>query len=128
MAGGVLAVYAYRRRVPGALLSLGSGTLLGAVSGLFGFLILTSLRAAEILLLHEGAKLRQTAFEAMDKIVQNTDPELHQKAQDLVLHFRNPEGFVFLILIGAVVTCLMFVFFSTLGGAIGANIARRHPK
>ncbi len=128
MAGGTLSVYAYRRRVPGAVLNLGSGAFLGAVSGLFGFLVLSVLAAVKILFSHKGEELRQTAFAAMDKVVQNTDPQLQQSVQELVQHFKTPQGFVLFVAISALCTCLMFIFFSLLGGAIGASITRRNPK
>jgi hypothetical protein len=128
MVGGTLAVYAYRRRLPGAVLNLGSGTLLGAASGLCGFLISSVRVAVKLLLLHEGAELRQTTFANMDRVIQNTDPELQQSMAGIFQHFRTPEGFLYLVAIGALCMCLMFIFFSILGGAIGANITRRNPK
>jgi hypothetical protein len=128
MAGGTLSVYAYRRRVPGSALKLASGALLGAISGLFGFLLLTVLAAVKILVSHKGEELRQTAFANMDRVVQNTDPQLQQSVLGIVQHFKTPQGFVLFVAMSAVCTCLMFVFFSVLGGAIGANITRRSPK
>jgi hypothetical protein len=125
MAGGTLSVYAYRRRVPGSALKLASGALLGAISGFFGFLLLAVLAAGKILFSHKG--LRQTAFANMDRVVQNTDPQLQQSVLGVVEHL-TPEGFVLFIAMSAVCACLMFVFFSVLGGAIGANITRRSPK
>jgi hypothetical protein len=126
--GGIIAVYAYRRRVPGAVLGLGSGSLLGAMSGFCGFLVFCALAAAEILLSNSGQELRRKAFESMDKVVLNADPQLQQKLQEMVLRFKTPEGFAIFILFTCLLLCLMFIFFSLLGGAIGANISRRSPK
>ena len=128
IAGGITAVYAYRRRVPGAVLGLGSGSLLGAMSGFFGFVVFCLLAALEIVLSHKQDELRRRAFESMDKVVQNADPQLQQQFQELVLRFKTPEGFAFFIIFTCVVLCLMFIFFSFLGGAIGATITRRNPK
>jgi hypothetical protein len=126
--GGIAAVYAYRRYVPGSVLGLGSGSLLGAISGLFGFFIFCCLAALEIVLSHKQDELRRRAFESMDKVVQNADPQLQQQFQDLVQHLKTPEGYAFFIAFTCVVLCLMFVFFSFLGGAIGATITRRKTK
>jgi len=129
MAGGTLAVYTYRKRVPGAVLNLGSGSLLGAASGLFGFLISTFLAVVKILLQRNGSQIRQTTFAAMDKVVvQTTDPQVQQSVQMMVQQFKTPDGFALLIALCALIVCLMFVFFSVLGGAIGANITRRNLK
>ena len=128
IAGGTIAVYSYRRRVSGAALGLGSGTLLGGVSGFFGFLVFCALAALEILLSHKGAELRRVAFESMDKAVQNADPQLQQQFQEAALRFKTPEGFIFLIVLGCLLLCAAFVFFSVLGGAIGASISRRNLK
>ena len=94
--GGIMAVYAYRRRVPGAVLGLASGSLLGAVSGLCGFLVFCALAAVEILLSKSGQEMRRIAFESMDKVVLNADPQLQQKLQEMVVRFKTPEGFAFL--------------------------------
>jgi len=126
--GGIMAVYAYRRRVPGAVLGLASGSLLGAVSGLCGFLVFCALAAVEILLSKSGQEMRRIAFESMDKVVLNADPQLQQKLQEMVVRFKTPEGFAFFILFTCLLLCLMFIFFSILGGAIGANITRRKSQ
>ncbi len=126
--GGIIAVYVYRRKVPGAVLGLGSGSLMGALSGFLGFLLFCMLATVEILLSHTQNELRRRAFESMDKVVQNADPQLQQQFQELVQQFKTPEGFVIFMVFTCVLVCVMFVFFSTLGGAIGANITRRNPK
>jgi len=128
MGGGTLAIYAYRKRVPGAILNLGAGALLGAVSGLFGFLVLSVLALLKLVLLHKGEEFRQTIFAALDKGVQNSDPQLQPQVLAMVQNFKTPEGFVIMTAIVLVAICLLFVFFSILGGAIGANITRRNHK
>ena len=128
IAGGTLSIYAYRRRVPGSVLGFGSGSVLGALSGVFGFLIFCALATMEIAFSHAGDELRRRAFESMDKVVQNADPELQQSLQAAFQHFKTPEGFALFLAFTAVCLLLMFVFFSTLGGAIGASISRKTQK
>jgi hypothetical protein len=128
IAGGTIAVYAYRRRVPGAVLGLGSGSLLGAVSGLIGFLVFGALATLEILLSHKGGELRRTFFDSLDKAVQSADPQLQQQVQSLVAQFKTPEGMAVFFIFAAIVVCVIFVFFSILGGAIGSSITRRNPQ
>jgi hypothetical protein len=129
IAGGTIAVYAYRRRVPGAVVGLGSGSLLGAVSGLFGFLVFCALATLEILLSHKGEELRRTLFESLDKVALNAaDPQLQQQFQELIQHFKTPEGFALFLALTSLFLCLIFIFFSILGGAIGSSITRRSPQ
>lgn len=126
--GGIIAVYAYRRRVPGAVLGLGAGSLLGALSGFLGFLVVSVLVGIQVMLTNKGEEFRRTAFESMDKTVQNADPQLQRQFQEAVLRFKTPEGFIFFIVLGCVFLLAAFVFFSVLGGAIGASISRRKLK
>ena len=128
IAGGVIAVYVYRRRVPGAVLSLGSGVKLGAVCGLFGFLVFCGLAMVEIRVTHKGGEIRQAIFASMDKTVQNADPQMQQQVQEMAERFKTPEGFVALMLFTAAIVCVLFVFFSILGGAIGSSMTRRKPS
>jgi hypothetical protein len=128
IAGGALAVYAYRQRIVGAVLSLGSGALLGALSGLFGFLIFTLLATVEIALSHTGGELRQAIFDSMNQTAQNADPQVQQRIQEMIQQLKTPEGFVVLILFSGIVLCLLFIFFSILGGAIGSSMTRKTPK
>jgi len=127
IAGGVITVYAYRRRVPGAVLSLGSGVKLGAVCGLFGFLVFCGLALLEIRFSHKGEEIRQAVFASMDKAVQDADPQVQQEIRQMAQNFKTPEGFVALMIVTAVFVCVLFVFFSILGGAIGSSMTRRKP-
>ena len=128
IAGGTIAVYAYRRRVPESVLGLGSGSLLGALSGLFGFLVFSALATLEILLSHKGGELRRTLYESLDKAVQSADPQLQQQVQSMVTQFKTPEGVAFFVILTALFLCVIFVFFSVLGGAIGSSITRRNSQ
>ncbi len=128
IAGGALAVYAYRRRVPAAVLSLGSGASLGAVSGFLGFLVFSVLLTLEILLTHSWDKLRQAVFDSMNQTAQNADPQFQQQLQEAIVQFKTPEGFALLMVITGLALCLIFIFFSVLGGAIGSSMTRKSPR
>ena len=123
--GGVVAVYAYRRRVPGAVLSLVSGAKLGAVSGLLGFVVFAVLLTLEVLLTHAGGKFYETIFESLNQTARNSDPQIQQQMQEMIQQLKTPEGFAVLMVFVGIVLCLIFVFFSVLGGAIGSSMTRR---
>jgi len=128
VAGGALAVYAYRRRVPGAVVNLGSGATLGAASGFLGFLIFSVLLTLEILITHRWGELRQAVIESMNQTARNADPQFQQQLQDAIVQFKTPEGFAMLMAFTGVFLCLIFIFFSVLGGAIGSSMTRKSPK
>jgi len=128
IAGGTIAVYAYRRRVPGAVLGLGSGSWLGALSGFIGFVVFGALVTLEIVLLHRGGELRRAFFDSLDKAVQSADPQLQQQVQTIVAQFKTPEGMAVFFIFASIVVCVIFVFFSVLGGAIGSSITRREQR
>lgn len=128
IAGGVIAVYAYRRRVPGAVLSLGSGVKLGAVCGLFGFLVFFLMAMVQIRVSHQGEEIRQAFFANLDKTVKDADPQVQQEIQQMAQYLKTPEGFVASIVLMAIFVCALFVFFSILGGAIGSSMTRRKSR
>ena len=125
IAGGVIAVYAYRRRVPEAVLGLGSGVQLGALSGLLGFLVFGALLALELLLTHSQGKVYQIILDSLNQTAQNSDPQFQQQIQEAIQQFKTPEGFAIAMVIMGVALCGIFVFFSILGGAIGSSMTRR---
>ncbi len=127
IAGGVIAVYAYRRRVPGAGLSLASGVKLGAVCGLFGFLVFFLMAMVQIRVFHQGEEIRKAFFANLDKTVKDADPQVQQEIQQMAQYLKTPEGFVASIVLMAIFVCALFVFFSILGGAIGSSMTRRKP-
>jgi hypothetical protein len=128
VAGGALSVYTYRRRVPGAVVNLGSGATLGGASGFLGFLIFSVLLTLEILITHRWGELRQAVLESMNQTARNADPQFQQQLQDAIVQFKTPEGFAMLMVFTGVFLCLIFIFFSVLGGAIGSSMTRKNPK
>ena len=82
----------------------------------------------EIRVTHKGGEIRQAIFASMDKTVQNADPQMQQQVQEMAERFKTPEGFVALMLFTAAIVCVLFVFFSILGGAIGSSMTRRKPS
>lgn len=128
IAGGALAVYVYRRRVPGAVVNLSSGALLGAAAGLLGFLVFGILLAVEIQITHSWGKVHQTVFDLLNQSAQNANPQAQQQLQEAIQQFKTPEGFALLMIFLCLLLCLLFVFFSILGGAIGSSMTRKSPR
>ncbi len=125
IAGGIIAVYAYRRRAPEAVLGLGSGVQLGALSGLLGFVVFGVLVALEVLLTKSQGRVYGKFLDFMNQTAQNADPQVQQQIQEMIQQFKTPAGFVLTMIIMGVSLCAIFVFFSILGGAIGSSMTRR---
>lgn len=122
LAAGALAVVFYHRRNRGASLSAGAGARLGAVSGALGFGILTIVFAFGTAVLHTGAELRQKMLDAVQQAAsRSSDPQAAQAVEFL----KTPQGLVVAVILGLILTFLAFVFFSGLGGVVGAALLRR---
>jgi hypothetical protein len=122
LAAGALAVVFYHRRNPGTNLSAGAGARLGAMSGGLGFGILTIVFAFGTAVLHTGADLRQKMLDAIQQAAsRSSDPQAAQAVEFL----KTPAGLVLAMIVGLILTFVALVFFSGLGGAIGAVLLRR---
>jgi len=125
IAAGVLAVLFYRRRNPGCNLTAGVGARLGALSGALGFTIFAIFTAIEVLVFHSGGELRSALLQAIQQsAARSTDPQ----AQQIVEYLKSPPGLVLVMSLGLIVMFVIFLFFSTLGGALGAALMRRKDQ
>jgi len=126
-AGGVLAVYLYRRRRPAGALSTGAGARLGALAGLIGFciyaLLLAIVMAVERFLLHAGPQLRDVLRQALESAARNPDP----RTQEMLHRLNTPEGLAFLLTFMLVAFFFAFLIFAAVGGAIGAAFTGQKP-
>jgi len=122
---GVLAVVLYKRRVPETTVSRGAGARVGAVTGLFGFVLFAILTAINLAALGSG-KIHQMMQQAFQQAAaRNPNPE----AQAMMQRFMTPEGIAIMFVIVFIFFLMIFVGFSSLGGAIGAALTRpRAPK
>lgn len=122
--GGFLAVVFYRRHGPRLELPSAAGFWLGALSGLFAFLIFLVLTVVETVAFHAGSELRQIMIEGVRRAqLRNPDPQ----ARQMLDYFMSPPGLVVMMVMGAIFLCLLFVLLSGFGGTISAALARRRP-
>jgi hypothetical protein len=121
LAAGFLSVLLYRRRYPLAGISLGLGIRIGALTGFLGFVLL-----AVILGIAASFRSAQEVHSIVLKYVQEYasrtgDPRM----QEVLALFNTSGGFALLIVLSLFLTCIAFLFFSGLGGALGAALLRR---
>ncbi len=100
LAAGALAVVFYHRRNRGVTIVFAFGTAV----------------------LHTGAELRQKMLDAVQQAAsRSSDPQAAQAVEFL----KTPQGLVVAMILGLILTFVAFVFFSGLGGVVGAALLRR---
>lgn len=124
LGAGVLAVSMYRKRVPGVLITPGMGMKIGALAGVFGFMLNAMLTVISFVLFRSNADFRRAMQEQMEKqMANNPDP----KAQAIVQHFMDwmssPQGAATLVVLILVVLGVVFVVITAAGGALGASMS-----
>jgi hypothetical protein len=123
LGAGVLSVALYRKRVPGILITPGMGMKLGALAGVFGFMINAVVTVLSFAVFR-SSDFRRVMQEQMDKqMANNPDP----KAQAMVQHFMDwmstPQGAATLVVLVLVVLGVVFVVVTAAGGALGASMS-----
>ncbi len=118
LAGGALAVALYRRRNPGPI-SPGAGARIGAISGLFGYIIFALTYSIMLLVTRGGGTLRDELMRRIQEVAsRNPDPQ----AQEMMHRLMMPESLAFIIAIGLVLFLFAFLALSSIGGALGAKL------
>jgi hypothetical protein len=121
VAGGVLGIVMYRRRMSQATLTPGLGARIGAVTGLFGFGVFAVLFGLELLLSRGSGYFRQMLQQVVEQAAsRNADPRAQQAIQQLM----TPAGLALLITLVLVLFLAAFVALSSIGGAVGVWLLR----
>ena len=129
LGAGVLSVSLYRKRVPDAVITAGMGMKLGALAGLFGFMVNAVMTVVSFVLFRSSAEFRRAMQEQMEKqMAGNPDP----KAQAIVQHFMDwmntPQGAATLVVLLLVVLAVVFIVITGAGGALGASMSSRRRE
>lgn len=125
LAGGVISVMLYQRRMTSGHLPASQGARLGAVSGVFGFFIFAIFTAIQVAIFHSGGELRSALLQAVQQAAQrNSDPQ----AQPFIDFLRTPQGLAVVMALGLSVMFVFFIVLASAGGAITAALLRRKPN
>lgn len=124
LGAGVFSVSMYRKRLPGASITPGMGMRLGALAGVFGFIINAVVTVLSFVVFRSNADFRRAMQEQMQKqMANNPDP----KAQAIVQHFMDwmstPQGAATLVVLMLIVLAIVFVAITAAGGALGASMS-----
>lgn len=118
--GGAACVAIYRRRQPFARITSTMGARLGAVAGIFGFLVFAAVQSL-LLFAAPGAEVRQAIRDQIQQAAaQNPDP----KVQEMMHMLLTPEGMAAVVILAMVLFLIMFVIFGVIGGGLAAALGR----
>ena len=119
---GFLSVLLYRRFSLKREFSAKTGFRLGAISGLFVFGLLIIVIAAGTLAFHSEADTHAQVIQVIHQAQsRNPDPQ----AKQVFDYFMTPQGMAFMMIVGFVFMCILFVLLSGAGGAVSASLLRR---
>jgi hypothetical protein len=120
--GGVIAVILYRRSAIGLEPSTRFGFKLGALTGLFAFVILLVLLAIGTLAPSGQNELRQTMLQTLKQVQERAaDPQSRQ----MVDYLMTSQGMATIMIASFILLAIFFVLLSGIGGAAAASFFRR---
>ncbi len=123
LGAGAASVALYRRQVPGAQITPGMGMKLGALAGVFGFVVNGVVSTISLVLLHNGGNFRREMEEQMQKQMANAgDPKVQQMMQNMVDWMSTPQGAATMIVLVLLIFGAVFVMLTAAGGALGASM------
>jgi hypothetical protein len=126
LGAGALAVSYYRRHVPGTVITPGMGMKIGALTGLFGWLLNALVTALSFVIRRTSGDLRQQMEEQMKKqVAASSDPKMQQGMQQIVDWISTPQGMATMIVLVLVFMGVVFLLITAAGGALGASMTGR---
>ncbi len=119
-----MTVSMYQRRVPSAVVRPAMGMRIGALAGVFAFVITAVM--STVLFTTEGDQLRKAMQDQMRASMEKApDPRSAEVIQQFINKLGTPEGLATVFLWVLVVIAVAFIIFSAAGGALGASLSSR---
>jgi hypothetical protein len=129
LGAGALSVSLYRRQVPGTLITPGMGMRVGALAGVFGFLVNAVVSTVSFVAFRSNGDFRRTMQEQMNKqMAGNSDPKVREMMQRMVEWVSTPQGAATLMVLVLLVLAVVFLLFTAAGGALGAALFGRRRE
>lgn len=118
--GGIFSIWLYARGQDPGQIMLGTGVRLGAVTGLFTFLIYGIIVAAQFTA--QSGMAQETMRKAIEQaMASNPNPQ----AKALMDQIMTPEGMATLLTVTGVIFLFVFLIFGAIGGSVGAAMIKR---
>ena len=123
VAAGGIAITFYKRRLPYVAVSARRGFRIGALAGLFGFLLNAATSVFGMLSAENRTALREAMQERLKEALSvNSDPSAQQMVKNLGHMVSTPAGLFAVFAFSLFLFGLLFVLLSGIGGAIGAAL------
>jgi len=109
--------------VPGSTITPGMGMRVGALAGVFGFLINAVVSTVSFVLFRSSDQFRRAMQEQMDREMgSNPDPKVKEMMQHMMDWMSTPQGAATLMVVALVLIAVVFLLFTAAGGALGASM------
>ena len=123
LGAGALVVVLYQRRTPGTLITPGMGMRLGALTGVFAFVVYAVAATRSFLVLLSSGEFRRLMQEQTEKqMASNPDPKVQEIMRQMFDWINTPQGLATFMVMILLVMAVMFVVFCCGGGALGASM------
>jgi len=129
LGAGALSVSFYRRQLPDMVVTPGMGMKVGALAGLFGFVVSALVTTVSFVALRSSGDFRRAMEQQIRRQMSaNPDPKVQQMIQNMMDWMSTPQGAATLIVLILLVMGVVFVLFSAAGGALGASLFGRRRE
>ncbi len=129
LGAGALSVSLYQKQVPGMSITPGMGMRIGALAGVFGFIVSAIVTTVSFVALRAGGDFRRAMQEQMEKqMAGNSDPKVHEMMQRMLDWMSTPQGAATLMVMVLVIFAVVFLLFTAAGGALGASMSGRRRQ
>jgi hypothetical protein len=115
--------------MPGTLITPGMGMRVGALAGVFGFLMNAVVSTVSFVAFRSSGDFRRTMQEQMNKqMSSNPDPKVREMMQHMLEWIGTPQGAATMMVLVLMVLAVVFLLFSAAGGALGASLFGRRRE
>ena len=126
LGAGAMSVNLYRRRTPETQITPGMGMKIGALAGLFGWLLNAVVTALSFVVGRTSTDMRQVMEEQMKKqAASSPDPKVQEVVQHMIEWMSTPQGMATMIVLVLLFMGVVFVIITAAGGALGASMTGR---
>jgi hypothetical protein len=123
VAAGGIAITLYKRRMPYVSVPAKRGFRIGALAGLFGFLLNAAMSVFGMFSNENRVALRDAMQERLkEALAVNSDPSAQQMVKHLGDMISTPNGLAAVFALSLCLFGMLFIVLSGIGGAIGATL------
>lgn len=129
LGAGAVSVLLYQRKMPGVTITAGAGMKLGALAGVFAFVINAIVVTTSFVAFHGSGAFSRALQEQMEKsAAANPDPKVQEMVQRMMDWISSPQGMATFLVMVLIIMAVFFVVFTAAGGALGASMFGRRRE